>query len=142
MKSIWKQTPPLDSLNKFRKAGLDELLGIKVVARGNNWLSAEMPVTDNHKQPFGIVHGGATATLAETVASIAGFLCVDAKLQSTVGLELNINHLKPVTDGILIAKATGAHIGRTTQVWQIDIYNQDLKQVSTARLTTMTINKK
>ena len=142
MKSIWKQLPRLTALNSKRTSGLGELLEIKIIGRGNNWLMAEMPVTDNHKQPFGIVHGGATATLAETIASIAGWLCVDGKKQGTVGLELNINHLKPVTNGVLTAKTTGVHVGRTTQVWQIDIYNQSNKQVSTARLTTMTIERR
>ncbi len=142
MKSIWKQTPSLTALNSFRSAGLGELLEIKITARGSNWLIAEMPVTDNHKQPFGIVHGGATATLAETVASIAGWLSIDGKNNATVGLELNINHLKPVTQGVLTAKAIGIHVGRKTQVWQIDIYNNNFQQVSTARLTTMTIERK
>ena len=142
MKSIWKKSPSLRVLNSNKPAGLGELLGIKITARGSNWLLAEMPVTDSHKQPFGIVHGGATATLAETIASIAGWLCIDIKTnKSTVGLELNINHLKAVTQGVLTAKATGVHVGRQTQVWQIDIYNSKFQQVSTARLTTMTIER-
>ena len=142
LKSIWKQNIPLVLLNNNTTEGLTELLEIKIVARGNNWLSAEMPVKDKHKQPFGIVHGGATATLAETIGSIAGWLCVDSKNQATVGLELNINHLKAVTKGILTAKATAIHVGRRTQVWQIDIYDQKFKQVSTSRLTVTVINKK
>ena len=142
MKSIWKQTPSLLKLNSNRAAGLGDLLEIKITARGNNWLAAEMPVKNKHKQPFGIVHGGATATLAETVASIAGWLCVDAKKELTVGLELNINHLKSVTQGILTARATGIHVGKTTQVWQVDIYDTSFAQVSTARLTTMTLARK
>jgi len=142
MTSIWKQNIALNDLNNFRSQGLGELLEIKIVARGNNWLCAEMPVKDKHKQPFGIVHGGATATLAETVASIAGWLCVDAKKQSTVGLELNINHLKAATQGVLMARAKAIHTGRLTQVWQIDIFNSEFKQVSTARLTVTIISKK
>lgn len=142
MKTIWKQNISLTGLNSNRSAGLGELLDIKIVARGNNWLSAEMPVSQKHKQPFGIVHGGATATLAETIASIAGWLCVDAEKQSTVGLELNINHLKAVTQGLLTARAIAVHVGRLTQVWQIDIHNQEFKQVSTARLTVTVIDRK
>ena len=79
--------------------------------------------------------------MAETVASIAGWLCIDAKNQASVGLELNINHLKAITEGILLAKATAIHVGRLTQVWQIDIKNQDFKAVSTSRLTITVINK-
>lgn len=140
MTAIWKQNISLNKLNNYRAAGLGELLEIKIVARGSNWLTAEMPVKTKHLQPLGIVHGGSTASLAETVASIAGWLCVDAKTQRTVGLELNINHLRAVRDGVLSARATAIHVGRLTQVWQIDIHNQEFKQVSTARLTITVIS--
>ncbi len=142
MPSIWKQKIELSQLNNNRAIGLVEVLEIKIVARGNNWLTAEMPVKAKHKQPFGIVHGGATAALAETVASIAGWLCIDINKKATVGLELNINHLRAVTTGVLSARATAVHVGRLTQVWQIDIHNQDFKQVSTSRLTITVIDKK
>lgn len=141
-KKIWNQEPTLASLNTYRAGGLGQELNIKIIARGKNWLMAEMPVTERHKQPFGIVHGGATAALAETVASIAGWLCVDSTTKATVGLELNINHLKSVTSGTLYAKSTATHVGRLTQVWQIDIYNSEFIQVSTSRLTVTVINKK
>jgi len=141
MKTIWKQEPQLFDLNHHRTAGLTDELEIIITGRGKNWLAAEMPVKAKHKQPFGIVHGGATATLAETVASIAGWLCVDKGSQATVGLELNINHLKAVRKGRLTAIAKAIHVGRKTQVWQIDIYNQDFKQVSTARLTVAVIEQ-
>ncbi len=141
MKKIWQQDYSLAQLNSNRAKGLGETLEIKIVARGNNWLLAQMPVKAQHKQPFGIVHGGATAALAETVASIAGWLCIDGKNQASVGLELNINHLKAIREGILLAKATAIHVGRLTQVWQIDIKNQDFKAVSTSRLTITVINK-
>jgi len=142
MPSIWKQKIELSQLNNNRAIGLVDVLEIKIVARGNNWLTAEMPVKAQHKQPFGIVHGGATAALAETVASIAGWLCIDINKKAAVGLELNINHLRAVTAGLLSARATAVHVGRLTQVWQIDIHNQDFKQVSTSRLTITVIDKK
>ncbi len=141
MKNIWQQNYTLSQLNNHRAAGLGEMLEIQVVARGKNYLMAQMPVTQKHKQPFGIVHGGATAALAETVASIAGWLCIDAEKQASVGLELNINHLKAITNGTLFAKATAIHVGRLTQVWQIDIKNQEFKPVSSARLTLTVITK-
>lgn len=139
MTPIWKQNIELSKLNNNRAAGLGETLEIKIVARGNDWLMAEMPVKAQHKQPFGRVHGGATAALAETVASIAGWLCVDGETQATVGLELNINHLKAVRNGTLFARAKAIHVGRLTQVWQIDIHAQSFKQVSTSRLTITVI---
>ena len=142
MTAIWKQHTSLSQLNSHRAAGLAETLEIKIVARGSNWLTAEMPVKAKHLQPFGIVHGGSTASLAETVASVAGWLCVDPNTQRTVGLELNINHLKAVKDGILSARATAIHVGRLTQVWQIDIHNQEFKHVSTSRLTITVISSK
>ena len=142
MTAIWKQNISLTQLNNYRAAGLGETLEIKIVARGPNWLTAEMPIKQKHLQPFGIVHGGSTASLAETVASIAGWLCVDPKTQRTVGLELNINHLKAVKEGMLSARATAVHVGRLTQVWQIDIHNLEFKHVSTARLTVTVISAK
>jgi len=117
MKTIWKQNITLTRLNNNRAAGLGELLDINIVGRGKNWLRAQMPVSNKVKQPFGIVHGGATATLAETVASIAAWLCVDPEKFNTVGLELNINHLRATTEGMLTAIATAIHVGRQTQVW-------------------------
>ena len=140
--SIWKQNIDLAKLNKFRANGLGSLLGINIVARNKNTLFAEMPISDKHKQPHGIVHGGATATLAETVASIAAWLCVDSEKYITVGLELNINHLRAVTKGVLIAESTAIHVGRSTQVWQINIYDEKNKQVSSSRLTVSNITRK
>lgn len=143
MTSIWKQHIALNKLNNNRLGGLADILDINIVSRGSNWLTAEMPVKKKHLQPFGIVHGGTTASLAETVASIAGWLCVDGKTQRTVGLELNINHLKAAVEGdTLSARATAIHVGRLTHVWQIDIFNQKFKQVSSARLTITVISAK
>jgi 1,4-dihydroxy-2-naphthoyl-CoA hydrolase len=139
--TIWKQQIDLVKLNQYRADGLGQLLDIKIVARSKNSLFAEMPISDKHKQPHGIVHGGATATLAETVASIAAWLCVNPKEYITVGLELNINHLRAVTQGLLTAKSKAIHVGRSTQVWQIDIFNSDSKQVSTSRLTVSNISR-
>jgi 1,4-dihydroxy-2-naphthoyl-CoA hydrolase len=140
--SIWKQNIDLVALNNNRADGLGKLLDISIVARNKNSLFAEMPVSEKHKQPHGIVHGGATASLAETVASIAAWLCVDTKNYITVGLELNINHLRAVRKGVLRAISTAVHVGRSTQVWQIDIYNDENKQVSSSRLTVSNISKK
>lgn len=140
--TIWKQNIDLVNLNQYRSEGLAKLLDIKIVARTKNSLFAEMLVSENHKQPHGIVHGGATASLAETVASIAAWLCVDIDKYITVGLELNINHLRAVRSGVLMAKSKAIHVGRSTQVWQIDIYSQEFKQVSTSRLTVSNIKRK
>jgi 1,4-dihydroxy-2-naphthoyl-CoA hydrolase len=140
--NIWKQNIDLVKLNQSRADGLGRLLDIYIVARKNNSLFAEMVVSEKHKQPHGIVHGGATASLAETVASIAAWLCIDPEQFITVGLELNINHLRAVSQGVLTAKSTAVHVGRSTQVWQIDIFNEQNKQVSISRLTVSNIARK
>ena len=141
-KIIWKQHIALNQLNQFRSQGLGQFLGIKITGRNRKGLIAEMPIEDKHKQPLGIVHGGATATLAETVASIASWLCIDTEKKFIVGLELNINHLKAVREGLVTAFCKAIHVGRSTQVWQIDIFNSVQQQVSTSRLTVSNIDKK
>ena len=102
---------------------------------GPDYLTARMPITRQVMQPMGIMHGGASATLAETVASAAANFCIDQSKCVCVGLELNINHIRPVKSGFIDAVTTPLHIGRTTQVWDIKIYNEEKKIVSVSRLT-------
>jgi 1,4-dihydroxy-2-naphthoyl-CoA hydrolase len=114
-------------------------IGIRVTARGDDWLEATMPVDQRTHQPFGRLHGGASVALAETVASVAGFMTVDPAEKVVVGLEINANHIRPVRDGLVTARAIAEAIGRTTQVWTIRITDERGKLVCLSRITLAVI---
>ena len=135
MKPIWKSAFTLAELQARCENTLVSCLGIVFTERGDNYLVAEMPIESRHKQYTSILHGGASAVLAETVASAAALCAVDATTHTCVGLDLNINHLKPVHAGKLIAKTVPNHIGRTTQVWTIEIHDGDKRLIAISRLT-------
>ena len=139
--SIWVKKPILQDLNTAVKNTLTTHLGITFVEVGDASLTARMTIHDSHRQPMGIMHGGATAALAESVASTAANYCVDQTNKICVGVELNINHLKAVKEGHVDAVALPLHLGKTTQVWEIKIYNSKSLLVSAARLTLSVINK-
>lgn len=134
--AIWKRDVNLDALNFSSKDTLAEHLQIKYSAFTDSSLSATMPVTSFTHQPFGLLHGGASVVLAETLGSAAANLCVE-KGYYCVGLEINANHVKAMRDGLVIGTASAIHIGRQTQIWSIDICNQGGQLVSTSRLTVM-----
>ena len=138
---IWFQAYTLEELNQRSAGTLAELLGIKFTAMSDNELTAIMPVQDKIKQPLGIVHGGANVVLAETVASTAANAVVDLSLVYCVGLEINANHLRPVADGVLTAITKPIHLGRTTQIWLIDIFNADGKQTCVSRMTAAVVKR-
>lgn len=110
-------------------------LGIEIVEQTQQRVVATMPVGPTVHQPFGILHGGASVALAETVASMAGWLNVDTSKDTVVGLEINANHLRAKRDGIVTAVATPLHIGRKTQVWEIRITDEQDKLVCISRCT-------
>jgi 1,4-dihydroxy-2-naphthoyl-CoA hydrolase len=134
-KTIWYAPFELSALNERGKNTLSDLLGIEFIEVGNDFLTARMPITSNVSQPMGIMHGGATAALSETVASAAANYCIDQSVKVCVGLELNINHLRPMKEGYVDAVAKPLHLGKTTQVWEIKVYNMEKKLISAARLT-------
>lgn len=136
---IWKKNVTLESLNQLAKNCAVEHLGIQFSAIGENWLEATMPVDQRTKQPFGLLHGGISAALAETVGSAAAGLCLEEG-QAAVGLEINANHLRPVKRGIVTARATPLHLGKRTQVWQIEIKNDEQKLCCISRLTISVID--
>jgi uncharacterized protein (TIGR00369 family) len=114
--------------------GLGTTLGIEARELGKERVILTMPVTPQHHQPFGYLHGGASVALAETVASIGGFLnCPPGKV--AFGLEINANHLRPKRDGTLTAIGTPLHRGQSTQVWEIKIYDEAEKLISVSRCT-------
>ncbi len=117
-------------------------LGIEITDVGDDWITARMPVTNRSKQPFGLLHGGASVALAESVGSLAANLCVDMNRQYCVGLEINANHLRPVTDGYVHATARPLHIGKSTQVWDVRIHDDNQRLVCVSRLTMAVVERK
>ena len=124
-----------DSFLGTPKDTLLETLEINVTEAAPGRVVATMPVTPRVHQPFGILHGGASVVLAETVASIGATVNLDMERQRAVGLEINANHLRSVRDGVLTAVATPVHRGRKTQVWGIEIRDEEEKLVCTSRCT-------
>ncbi len=134
MMSIWKKHPTLDELNKQSLNTLNAHVSIDVTEIGDDFLVGTMPVDHRTVQPHGLLHGGASVVLAETLGSIAGNLAVGDG-QYCVGLEINANHLGKATEGYVTGVAKAVHIGRTTQVWEIRIHREDKKPVCISRLT-------
>ncbi|WP_444998493.1 hotdog fold thioesterase [Aliikangiella sp. IMCC44359] len=138
--SIWKKEASLDYLQQSRAGTLVEHIGIEFTEVGDDYLIASMPVDHRTFQPFNILHGGASIVLAETVGSVAANLVVGNDYYC-VGLEVNGNHLRQVTEGSVYAKATAAHIGRSTHVWEIKITDDKGKNVCISRLTMAVLKK-
>ena len=114
---------------------INSLLDIRIEAAGDDWLSASMPVDERTHQPYGILHGGASVVLAETVGSIASYQCIDTSRYYCVGLDINANHLRAVRSGRVTAVAKAVHLGRTTHVWDIRLHDDAGNQTCISRLT-------
>jgi len=132
----------VDDLNKMSKNNMAEHLGILFTEVGEDFISATLPVDNRTHQPFGLLHGGASVVLAETLGSVAAFLCVDREKQYCVGLEINANHIKSAREGIVTGTTRPIHIGKKTQVWEIKIVNPQNELVSISRITIAVIDKK
>lgn len=135
MAPIWRITPTVEQLQATSSNSAAEHLGIEFLELGDNWVRARMPVDARTRQPMGLLHGGASVLLAETLGSVAGMLCLDMATHYCVGLEINANHIRGVSEGWVIGTAEVVHIGRTTQVWSIRIENEQGKLVCLSRLT-------
>ena len=131
----------LKRINTFQDNTMTEQIGIEITDFGDDFICGRMPVDHRTVQPFGLLHGGASATLAETLGSIAGGLKVDRELQTVGGVEINCNHLRSAKDGWVYGKATPVKIGRKIQVWNIEIKNDDEKLVCVSQLTLAVVNK-
>ena len=129
----WPEGVTLDLLNARNRGTLMEALGITFTELGDGFLCARMPVDARTHQPYGLLHGGASVALAETLGSTAGALMANG--HAVVGLEINANHLRAVRSGVVTGTARPIHIGRSTQVWTIDITDQDGKPVCISRIT-------
>ena len=135
MDQIWHHSVTVNQLNKRGSGTMVDFLDIVFEEIGPNFLKASMPVDHRTIQPLGLLHGGASVVLAESVGSVAGALCVDLSRQYTVGIEVNANHLRSARRGRVMAKAIPLHIGRKTQVWHIDIKDEDNRPITASRLT-------
>ena len=131
----WPEGASLDALNARSAGTLMDALGIRFTELGDGFLRGTMPVDHRTKQPFGLLHGGASVALAETLGSMAGWMCLPDDGSRCVGLEINANHLKAMRDGEVTGTARPLHLGRSTQVWEIDIRNAAGKRVCVSRLT-------
>lgn len=138
---IWQLAVTLDMINERGKNTMVEALGIVFTEIGDDFLVARLTVANCHRQPLGIMHGGTSCVLAETVGSTAANLCVDRRLYYCVGLDINTNHIHSVTEGELIGVAKPYHIGKSTQVWGIEIKTGNGRLVSVNRLTMAVLMK-
>lgn len=132
---IWQSVVDVNMVNERGKNTMSEHLGIEFTEVGEDFLKATMPISPRNKQPLGIMHGGASCVLAETVGSTAAQFCVNRDQFYCVGLDINTNHIRSVREGVVMAVAKPFHLGRTTQVWGIDITNEAGQLVSVTRLT-------
>lgn len=140
-KPIWRATPTLDQLNASHPDTLVELLGIEFTAIGPDSIEARMPVDTRTRQPFGILHGGASVALAETLGSVGAALTIDLSHSLVVGQEINANHLRSVREGHVIGLARPVHLGGRSQVWSIDIRDGQERLVCVSRLTLAVIDR-
>jgi uncharacterized protein (TIGR00369 family) len=139
---IWNNTmPTLDELNARGRNTAVEHLGIVITEIGDDYLQGTMPVDARTQQPLGILHGGASVLFAETLGSIAANYCVDRNKTYCVGMDINANHLRSVKSGFVTGIARPFHLGATTQVWEIKIFNPVQKLVCVARLTMAVVKK-
>lgn len=139
---MWHNKPDLDQLNGWSKGTLMEVLDIRIIEIGDDYLRGTMPVDARTRQPYGILHGGASVALAETLGSTAAMLCLDPDTQITVGLDINANHIRAVRSGTVTGTARALHVGRTTHVWEIRIEDASGALVSIARLTMAVVPRR
>lgn len=133
--SIWHRTPTPESLDRHTPGTLGESLGIRFTRVGDDWLEATMPVDGRTRQPFGLLHGGASVGLAETLASVGANAVLDTDRALAVGLEINANHVRAVREGSVTGTARPLHLGARTQVWQVEIRDGEGRLACVSRMT-------
>ena len=139
--SIWFQEYSLDDISALQLGNMGGHIGIEIVRIGPDHLDARMPVDERTTQPDGILHGGASVALAETLGSIGGAMVVDRERFQVVGQEINANHLRPVREGFVHGSARPIHVGRRSQVWAIEIVDDNKRLVCVSRLTLAVIER-
>jgi 1,4-dihydroxy-2-naphthoyl-CoA hydrolase len=131
----------LKKINSMSDNTMISILGIEFTELGEDYICGTMPVNNHSKQPMGLLHGGASVALAETLGSVGSVMKINQQTHMAVGLEINANHLRPVKEGIVNGKATLIHQGSKTHIWNIEIKNQDQKLVCISRLTMAILEK-
>ena len=139
--SIWFKPFSVDELNAYQQQTLVSHLGIRYTEVGDDFLSATMPVDARTKQPAGILHGGASVALAETLGSTGANLVVDRDKYLCVGLEINANHVRSMREGTVTGTARALHLGGTTQVWEIKISDEKQRLVCVSRITMAVLDR-
>ena len=141
--SIWfNKQLTVDELKPTNVKTMAEHLGIEYTELGEDFLRAKMPVDERTRQPYGLLHGGASCVLAETIGSVASAMVIDPARFQCVGLEINANHVHSATEGYVYGVASALHLGKSTHVWDIKIYNEAGKMVCISRLTMAIIQKR
>lgn len=139
--SIWFKEVNAQQADSMRDGTMLETLDIRISEIGDDYLVGTMPVDHRTVQPYGILHGGASVTLAESLGSVAAHLTVDPNEYYCVGMEINANHLRPATKGRVTGTARPIHIGRSSQVWGIEIVDEDQKKICISRITMAVVPK-
>ena len=140
--SIWKIQATPEILNRFSTKTMVNHLDIQFVEIGEDYIIASMPVDHRTMQPAGILHGGASVTMAETLGSVAANLCVDPTQKICVGMEINANHVKPARRGRVIGTVKPVHLGTSTQIWEIHIHDEEDMLICISRITLVVLDKK
>jgi 1,4-dihydroxy-2-naphthoyl-CoA hydrolase len=140
---IWfDKSLTINDIPDWGKNTMSEHIGIKFIELGDDFLKGIMPVDNRTKQPYGLLHGGASVALAETLGSVASALVINGDEYNCVGIEINANHIRGVSDGLVTGIASPVHLGSTTHVWDIKIHDEKNKLVCISRLTVAILKKK
>ncbi len=139
---IWLRSINLESLNKMSSNTLVSHLGIRITNFGEDFLEGTMPVDERTVQPFRLLHGGASCVLAESLGSIAANLCIDNLESMAVGQHIEATHIRSATSGLVTGKARAVHIGRSSHVWSIEIFNDEGKLICDSKIIMAIVKKK
>lgn len=139
--TIWFNSPPLENLNQTDYKNLNTHIGLEMIEAGDDFLKGKMPVDERTRQPGGVLHGGASVVLAETLASWAATFTVDRTKHYCVGQEINANHIRSVKSGWVYGTAKPLHLGRQSQVWEVKIVDENNKLVCVSRVTMAVLSK-
>ena len=137
--SIWKRQATVEALNASNPGTLNEALGIRFTEIGADYLRGTLPVDPRTRQPYGLLHGGASVALAESLGSVAGWLSLPEGGGRTMGLEINANHVRAITDGVVTGTARPLHLGRSTQVWEVRIEDAQGRLTCVSRITLVVV---